>query len=154
MSPSPSFTHQKVLADLFNKMYIHVEKNKSGIVLAAPFDVFLDRKNAFQPDILFIGNEHLGSIKEDGLHGPPDMVIEILSPSTGKYDLEDKMEVYAKNGVKEYWTVEPHEKRATGYWLVNDEYHEIANDIGVLNSRLLKKKFKFIRTVWIPKQPN
>jgi len=71
------------------------------------------------------------------------LAIEILSPHTGKYDLEDKMEVYALNGVKEYWIVEPHEKRAKGYWLEKDEYHLFTEEIGMLNSKLLKKKFKF-----------
>jgi Uma2 family endonuclease len=143
MSPSPSFTHQKVLASLFNKMYVQVEKDKSGILLVAPFDVYLDRKNAFQPDIIFIAKENISRIKDNGLYGPPDLAIEILSPSTGKYDLEDKMDVYAANGVKEYWIIEPHEKLATGYWLAEDEYHEFESQNGVLASKLLKKKFKF-----------
>lgn len=143
ISPAPSFTHQRVSADLFNRLYNYVAKIKSGIVLAAPFDVYLDRKNAFQPDIIFIATEKLSLIKENGLHGAPDLAIEILSPHTGKYDLEDKMEVYALNGVKEYWIVEPHEKRAKGYWLVKDEYHLFTEEVGMLNSKLLKKRFKF-----------
>jgi Uma2 family endonuclease len=143
MSPSPSFTHQKVSGEIFGNIFLHLKKNPIGIVLAAPFDIYLDRKNAFQPDIIFISKEKQHLLKENGLHGAPDIAIEILSPQTGKYDLEDKMEVYAANGVKEYWIIEPHEKRATGYWLVNDEYHEFANEIGILNSKLLNKKFKF-----------
>lgn len=67
MSPSPSFIHQKVLASLFNKMYVQVEKDKSGILLVAPFNVYLDRKNAFQPDIIFIAKENISRIKDNGL---------------------------------------------------------------------------------------
>ena len=143
MSPSPSYAHQKVLADLLNRIYIHVEKNKLGIVLSAPFDVYLDKRNAFQPDIIFVATENSSRIKENGIYGPPDLIVEILSPSTSKYDLEDKLDIYGQNGVQEYWIIEPHEKRAKGYWLVKDEYHEIANEIGIMNSKLLKKKFKF-----------
>jgi Uma2 family endonuclease len=143
MSPAPSFTHQKVLMDISGRIYSFLEKNPVGMVLVAPFDVYLSTRNAFQPDIIFIDKEKLHLIKENGLHGAPDMAIEILSPQTGKYDLEDKMEVYAANGLKEYWIVEPHEKRATGYWLVKDEYHEFANEIGILHSKVLNKKFKF-----------
>jgi len=143
MSPAPSDTHQKVLMDIANRIYNYLEKNPLGIIRIAPYDVYLDRRNAFQPDIIFINDERKGLIRDNGLHGAPDLAIEILSPHTGKYDLEDKMEVYAANGVKEYWIVEPHEKRAKGYWLVEDEYHLFAEETGVLNSKLLKKKFKF-----------
>ncbi len=143
MSPAPSDTHQKVLMDISNRIYNYLEKNPVGVLRIAPYDVYLDRRNAFQPDIVFILNEKIGMIRENGLHGTPDIAIEILSPKTGKYDLEEKMEVYAANGVKEYWIVEPHEKRATGHCLVNDEYHVFAEEVGILHSKLLKKKFKF-----------
>jgi Uma2 family endonuclease len=143
MSPAPSDTHQKVLMDISNRIYNFLEKSPIGIIRIAPYDVYFDRRNALQPDIIFIANDKIGLIKENGLHGAPDIAIEILSPQTGKYDLEDKMEVYAANGVKEYWIIEPHEKRATGYWLVKDEYHEFANEIGILHSKVLNKKFKF-----------
>ena len=143
MSPAPSDTHQKVLMDISNRIYNFLEKNPIGVLRIAPYDVYFDRQNAFQPDIVFIVNERKTLIRENGLQGAPDLAIEILSPNTGKYDLEDKMEVYAANGVKEYWIVEPHEKRAKGYWLVKDEYHLFAEEEGVLNSKLFKKKFKF-----------
>ncbi len=143
MSPAPSFAHQMVLMDISGRIHSFLEKNLVGIVLVAPFDVYLDRRNAFQPDIIFVGNEKKDLIKENGLHGAPDIAIEILSPSTAKYDLDEKMQVYATKGVQEYWIVDPHEKRATGYWLVKDEYHVFAEEVGVLNSKLLKKKFKF-----------
>jgi Uma2 family endonuclease len=109
----------------------------------APFDVYFDNKNVFQPDIILVLNENLSHLKENGYYVAPDSAIEILSPRTNKYDPEDKMEVYAKYGVKEYWVTDPHEKRAIGNWLVNDEYHSFTEAIGVLNSQLLNKKFKF-----------
>ncbi len=143
MSPAPSDTHQKVLMDIANQIYNYLAKTHSGNLRIAPYDVYFDRRNAYQPDIIYIGSDKKDLIRENGLHGAPDLAIEILSPQTGKYDLEDKKEVYAANGVKEYWIVEPHEKRATGHWLVNDEYHVFAEEIGVLHSKLLKKKFKF-----------
>jgi Uma2 family endonuclease len=143
MSPAPSDTHQKVLMDIANRLYNFLEKNPVGILRIAPYDVYFGKSNAFQPDIIFIGKEKIHLIKENGLHGAPDIAIEILSPQTAKYDIEDKMEVYAQKGVQEYWIIEPHEKRATGYWLVEDEYHEFESQNGILASRLLKKKFKF-----------
>ncbi len=143
MSPAPSDTHQKVLMDISNRIYNYLEKNPIGVLRIAPYDVYLDRRNAFQPDLIFISNEKHHLIKENGLHGAPDIAIEILSPSTAKYDLDEKMQIYSSKGVQEYWLVDPHEKRATGYWLVNDEFHVFSEEIGVLSSKLLKKKFKF-----------
>jgi len=71
-----------------------------GTVRYAPYDVYLDDKNAFQPDILFVRKENMHLIEEDGLYGAPDLVIEILSPSNSKYDLKVKKEVYERYGVK------------------------------------------------------
>ncbi len=143
MSPSPSYTHQKISMSLSNKIFLFTEKNALGVLLTAPFDVYLDVKNVYQPDILFVSEQRKHLIEEKGLKGAPDLVIEILSPHTASYDLDEKMEVYARNGVLEYWMIEPHEKRAKGYELSDKEYKLMADETGVLTSKLLKKKFKF-----------
>lgn len=72
----------------------------------APYEVYLDDENIFQPDIIVVLNDHLNLIKRKGLYGPPDLVIEILSSSTAKYDQEKKKSVYERYGVQEYWIVE------------------------------------------------
>lgn len=82
-------------------------------------DVYLEDENIFQPDILFISNENQHVIEEDGIHGAPDLVIEILSPGTAKYDLMKKKDVYERRGDKEYWIVNPETKLVQGYFLVN-----------------------------------
>ncbi len=109
----------------------------------APYDVFFDKKNAFQPDILFLSKERLNLIKGNGLHGAPDLIIEILSPSTAKYDLEEKKDVYERYGVKEYWIVDPSTKSATGYFLENGVFIEIGKETGAINSRLFDSEFSF-----------
>ncbi|HLF33982.1 MAG TPA: Uma2 family endonuclease [Cyclobacteriaceae bacterium] len=90
MSPSPLEIHQKILNDISFVLNSFIRQHHLGEIRFAPYDVYLDRENAFQPDIFFISNEHLNLIKDDGLHGAPDLVVEILSPSTAKYDLEEK----------------------------------------------------------------
>src|SRR5699024_2227916 len=107
MSPAPKFQHQKILGDIYFQLQKFIKDKELGQVVMAPVDVYLGDKNAFQPDILFISNERKSRIEEDGLHGAPDLVIEILSPSTAKYDLEEKKDIYERFGVKEYWIVEP-----------------------------------------------
>src|SRR2546421_4941537 len=90
MSPSPLDIHQKILGKIFVALVNLVESNKSGEVRIAPYDVYFNKKNVYQPDIVFISNDNIHKIEKDGLHGAPDIVIEVLSPSTAKYDLEDK----------------------------------------------------------------
>lgn len=143
MSPAPSDTHQRVVLEIANKIYNWLKKSKTGLLRTAPYDVYLDSRNVYQPDIVFISNEKATLIKENGFHGVPDLIIEVLSIHNAHHDLGEKMEVYARKGVKEYWLIEPYEKLARGYWLVNDEFHQFAEKNGVVNSKLLQKKFSF-----------
>lgn len=145
MSPAPSFTHQNIVMRLSGKIYAFLEKNDIGLVLTAPFDVYLDARNVFQPDIIFISHAKKQLIQENGLHGAPDMVVEVLSIHNARHDLVEKMDVYARRGVQEYWIVEPHEKLAKGYHLQDnrDEYTLFFEGTGVLNSQVLGKRFRF-----------
>ena len=137
MSPSPLDRHQAALVEIASDLLQFVKKNKLGVVRIAPYDVYLDKKNAFQPDICFIANEHIHLIQENGLHGAPDLVIEILSPGTARYDMYEKKDVYERTGVKELWLVDPATKTATGYFLSGNSYEEFYKKTGSLGSRLL-----------------
>ncbi|MFQ5770648.1 MAG: Uma2 family endonuclease, partial [bacterium] len=87
MTPAPFTIHQKVSANIVDKLRPFVKKNQKGEVFYAPVDVVLSETNVVQPDILFISNEHSNIITEKNISGVPDLVIEILSPTTGYYDL-------------------------------------------------------------------
>lgn len=143
MSPSPLFMHQKALDKIYRKIGNFVEDNGLGQTLCAPMDVFLEKKNIFHPDILFIGKERLHLIEEDGIHGAPDLIIEILSPSTAKYDLEEKNDVYERCGVSEYWVVDPATNSTEGYFLKKRTFVLIEKNKNVINSRLFKTAFHF-----------
>ncbi len=144
MSPAPTENHQKVLDRIYRRLGDFIEKNQLGEVRVAPYDVYLGKRNVYQPDILFVGNNNLSKIQSDGLHGAPDLIIEILSSSTAKYDLEDKKEVYEQFGVLEYWIVDPSNKQVWGYQLVDKCYHGLATTAaGEINSFLLKTQFIF-----------
>jgi len=143
MSPAPTDPHQKILMDISAQLFFYVSKNQLGEVRVAPYDVYFNRKNVYQPDIVFVAKENINKIKEDGLHGAPDLVIEILSPPTAKYDLEDKKDVYERYGVKEYWAVDPVSKQVYFFKLVKDEYVEAETKNAVIKSSLLKTEIKF-----------
>jgi Uma2 family endonuclease len=111
MSPAALTLHQRISGYLFAKLYQFVSERNLGEVFHAATDVHVSYQDVYQPDIFFISKEHLIDIEEDGVYGAPDLVIEILSPSTASYDRGTKMEAYQKFGVKEYWIVDPKEKR-------------------------------------------
>jgi Uma2 family endonuclease len=110
MTPSPTTFHQIILGNLNEKIRAFVKEKDAGLVLFAPIDVYLDDENVFQPDIVFISKQRQDVVKDDGIHGAPDMIIEILSPSTAYYDIKKKYKIYEKFGVKEYWIVDPEMK--------------------------------------------
>lgn len=103
---APSPLHQRISRNIFRAMDTYVVSNNLGEVLYAPIDVFLDEHNASQPDVLFLsaGNQHL--VTPDGIQGVPDLVVEIISPSSIKRDRGDKMKLYERCGVGEYWLVD------------------------------------------------
>lgn len=143
MSPAPTDAHQKILMSISSQLFFYVSKNQLGEVRVAPYDVYFNKKNVYQPDIVFILKENINKIKEDGLYGAPDLVIEILSPRTAKYDLEDKKDVYERYGVKEYAAVDPVSKQVYFFKLVKDEYVEAETTNSVIEFSLLKTEIKF-----------
>jgi Uma2 family endonuclease len=143
MSPAPLDKHQRISMELSSELVYHVKSRKLGTVRYAPYDVYFDRENAFQPDILFISNERKHLIEKDGLYGAPDLIIEILSPSTAHYDLHEKKAIYEQYGVKEYWIVDPEDNSVAGYQLENGKFLPLNNAIGKIESVLLGWKVEF-----------
>ncbi|MBI4330502.1 MAG: Uma2 family endonuclease [Chloroflexi bacterium] len=104
--PSPSVDHQSVSFNLVLILGNFVKKNKLGKVLDAPLDVVLG-ENVVQPDIMFISLERFDIITKDEIRGAPDLVVEILSPSTSAKDRGIKRKLYGRHGVRELWIVDP-----------------------------------------------
>lgn len=122
MSPSPITIHQIITGEIYVEIALHLKKAKLGKIFIAPYDVHFSNKNILQPDIAFIRNENRNKIKENGLFGAPDIVIEILSPSTSHLDYDDKKLIYERYGVQEYFIVEPNSKMVNSFFLNNGEY--------------------------------
>lgn len=143
MTPAPDFFHQKLSGELYSSILIQVKKINAGECVAAPVDVYLDATNAYQPDILFIAKENSGIIKDGKIKGAPDLIIEILSPGSARYDKITKRSVYERNGVKEYFIVEPVTKEVITYYRKGEKFEKQAAKKGKLKSLLLKKTFSF-----------
>lgn len=106
MTPAPLITHQKVSGNIYKALSHFVNNQKLGEVLYAPVDVVLSEEDVVQPDILFITQERLDILTDKNVRGAPDLVIEVLSPSTREWDREFKRKLYEKFGVREYWIVD------------------------------------------------
>jgi Uma2 family endonuclease len=107
MAPSPNSFHQDIAGNIFTLLRQHVRKLRLGKVCFAPLDVYLSDANVFQPDVLFLANPIAPRFQADGVHGAPDLVVEIVSPSNGPLELRRKRPLYAQHGVKEEWLIEP-----------------------------------------------
>ncbi|MBI3852142.1 MAG: Uma2 family endonuclease [Verrucomicrobia bacterium] len=103
MSPSPELFHQRWARKIFLAVERHVEARKLGEVFFAPIDVVLDEKNVVQPDLIFISNANARILERRGVMGAPDLVVEIISPTSLRRDRYDKRELYARFSVKEFW---------------------------------------------------
>lgn len=139
--PSPTPYHQDLVMKLSNLIYNHLQvTNDLGKVFTAPLDVYLEHHETFQPDIIFVGKERKPIIGEKMINGAPDLVIEILSPATAYYDLRHKKRVYAKQGVQEYWIVDPKEQSIEVYTQSNGEFSFKNGQIkeGHITSTILK----------------
>ena len=107
LAPSPTDKHQAVSAEMFVALRQFVRQRRLGIVRFAPLDVVFPNHEVFQPDILFVSDDRADIITEANIQGAPDLVVEILSPSSARYDRGHKQTVYAREGVREYWIVDP-----------------------------------------------
>lgn len=144
MSPAPTSDHQRVIRKLAFAISTFVESKGLGEVFFAPFDVYLDEeKNVVQPDIVFIPTSKNALVRTSGMHGVPDLLIEILSSGNSKHDKVVKKGIYERFGVKEYWIVDPETKESIGYTLKAGKYEEIGTFTGVMQSVLLNQSFGY-----------
>ena len=107
MVPAPNMKHQRLVLRLAEKLNAFSEAHRLGEVYVAPCDVFLSDTDVVQPDVLFISRAREHTVTDDDVRGAPDLVIEILSPSTAKKDQGPKRDLYGRHGVLEYWIVDP-----------------------------------------------
>lgn len=108
VSPSPNRRHQQLSKRLQHALYSHVElEHHLGEVYDAPFDVILAPDNVVVPDLIFVSTARQALFSDRGLEGAPDLVVEILSPSTRARDVGVKRRIYARFGVRELWLVDP-----------------------------------------------
>ncbi len=140
IAPTPRPYHQDISREIEIRLVEFVKKKKLGRVYDAPIDVILDEENVVQLDIMFVSKKNIGIIKETGIFGAPNLVVEIVSPSTFVRDTEHKKKLYERFGVKEFWLVFPND-RVFQVWTLKDERYELfsyAEEKGKVKSKLLE----------------
>lgn len=130
MSPAPTVSHQDIAGEVYAQL-LNALRGKPSRVLIAPVDVRLPKvgeadeqiDTVVQPDVLIVCDQR--KVSERGLRGAPDWVLEVLSPAMAGRDQVQKLELYERHGVREYWLIHPRDKVLTIYKRangVNDVY--------------------------------
>lgn len=114
MSPRPIYNHNRIASKIWN-IFDRYLTGKSCTAIADGVDLYLTEKDRFVPDVMVVCDRD--KIHWDGVYGAPDLVVEVLSPRTARYDRRHKKEVYESCGVKEYWIVDPANRTIEQYLL-------------------------------------
>lgn len=137
VTPPPSHAHQDVLASLFRLFDDAAEASGTGRVYIAPIGVRPVNRNEVQPDLLFIREERRHLLQGGMLAGAPDIAVEIISPSSAGYDRLFKRDYYEREGVAEYWIVDPMARTITQLALIGGAYVEVEPVAGRHTSTVL-----------------
>lgn len=150
MMATPSITHQRISRNLFMDISNYISsKGGSCEPFYAPFSVFPDESgiNYLEPDLAVVCNPEI--IDDKGIHGGPDWVIEIVSPSSKYMDYVRKLSAYEKAGVREYWIVDPDKRIVTVYGLQSQsvEQYSFDEDIpaGIYGDLVLRIRIESMR---------
>lgn len=113
--PSPSTKHQRIVLRLVTAIYSFLEEQPIGEVFVSPIDVIFGMYDVIIPDIVFVSQAQQGRISERGIEGAPELLIEVLSPSSAKRDLEVKRKLCQREGVRVYIAVDPELEQVYGW---------------------------------------
>ena len=107
MTPAPIPRHQEILLAVSARLLQFVDKNSLGEIYIAPIDLALSLVDVVQPDILFVAKNRIHIVAKKNIVGIPNLIVEILSPSSRRRDREQKLDLYQRYGLPEYWIVDP-----------------------------------------------
>jgi Uma2 family endonuclease len=123
MVNAPDPEHQFAVTEIVSELRNFVKANQLGVVYAAPIEVHLpDIARPVQPDVLFIAEARRSIVKAKFIEGPPDIIVEVTSPSTMRTDRTVKFDAYERAGVREYWIVNPKTRSIEVYAPINGAY--------------------------------
>ena len=125
MAAAPNTAHQSIELGIAAPMWTFVWDGDLGRVYTSPIDMVLSDYDTVQPDVVFVSKEREGIITRPSIRGAPDLVVEILSPSTTRRDWQDKFDLYELHGVPEYWMADPDARVIWVFILREGEFVEV-----------------------------
>ena len=142
MTPPANFIHGGIGAELARRLGNHAKSHGLGRVFDASTGYDLPSGDTLEPDVSFVSKERLASApklaRERFGRVVPDLVIEISSRSTARRDRTEKKAIYAANGVREYWLVDPERSNVTVYHLRDEVYDAgVVFSVGAATSEVL-----------------
>lgn len=130
VTAAPNLGHQDIVGNLHAIIRPHVRSRGLGRLYLAPVDVKLSNTTVLEPDLVFVSTARAAILQEQFIAGPPDLVIEVLSPSTASRDLRAKQSLYARYGVPFYWQFDPDRQVARALELIDGRYQVVARATG------------------------
>jgi Uma2 family endonuclease len=124
VTASPLTKHQRVSVRLAAQLF-DLERAGLGVVFPAPTDVRLEPHEIFVPDMVFITTPRLDIVRASLIEGPPDLIVEVRSPTTAARDDGEKKAVYQRTGVQEYWRADPDLETVQALILVDGAFQPI-----------------------------
>jgi len=121
LSPSPIPDHSYIVMKLGAILIRHVEGKKLGRIYS-DVDTVFGEVDVRRPDLIFFQTSRLHIVGPTAIEGPPDLCVEIISPSSADIDRQDKFNQYQKGGVRHYWIIDPKAKSIEGFKLVRGKY--------------------------------
>lgn len=120
VSPSPRNKHQD---SVFGTAKVIDQRKPDGRVVIAPMDVYLDGDNVLQPDVFWASADGMCKLGEDDYwYGAPDLVVEVISPTSAARDRGDQFDIYEASGVREYWLIDPEGRYIEVYTRVDNRF--------------------------------
>lgn len=139
VSPAPTRRHQAILTELFGWLF-QAQRAGQGQVYVAPTDVVLGLDTVVQPDLVFVRRHGRALLTDANIQGPPDLVVEILSPATRERDLGAKRQLYARFGVPHFWIVDPDTRSVHCFALAGEPHY--GDPVTVAGSASLELPFE------------
>ena len=125
VAPAPTTKHQRTTTRLTSTLDLHTRAGRLGEVFTAPLDVVLANDAIVEPDIVYVSRARRRILTDPNVQGAPDLVVEVISPSTTRRDQETKRDLYARYGVRYYWLAHPIEEWVRAYELGKDGAYEL-----------------------------